>query len=447
MKNNKVKILREKYFEEFQLVNPDGGKQFAGISEKDVTVREIETVDKTGKKVKIWRLYANNMRIATINASGKVVMTEEYKEILKNEKSIGADGKEIKGERWLQAMVPLKDRFNGKDIEDMRERSSKDMERINMEQRIKEEAEKQEEKDHVRGKNIVMTQNGKKVDEQNKKQPVKQQQPKPAEVEQALGLPEGDIESCTLIKDKRFYDNVPEARQANGLCMLAYSKTKNEYITVSIDENGKYSKLDTVTPSKSTAQATTEIRKGNVDERAVGNVMEVKGNPNVAYGVRINTGSQEMEFSELRIDRTEQGNNKYISTEMITSTQRPSERDVDAFNLKNNPSVSDEKDIIDDYEEAGVKVTKVESLTEEGRIANEILTIEEVEGRMSRKPDAVKEAVMEEIKGMEAHEITQNTVSEIVNEKEEQLAKEQENEDKQRTPWGDAEERDEKRRA
>lgn len=439
MANNKTKILQEKNFEEFQLVNQNGG-QYAGISEKDVTARQIKTIDKTGKEVKVWRLYANNVRIATINASGKIVLSEEYKELLKNEHSIGADGKTIQGERWLQAMVPLKDRFSGKDIEDMKERSSRDIEKINMEERIKEEEYKNNRK------NIIMTKGDKKVDEQNKMQPNKQQ-PKPAEVEKSLGLPDGDIETCTLIKDKRFYDNVPEARQANGLCMLAYSKSRNEYITVSIDENGKCNQLDTVTPSKSTTQATTEIRKGNVDERAVGNVMEVKGNPNVAYGVRINNGSNEMEFSELRIDRTEQGNNKYISTEMITSTQRPSERDVDAFNLKNNPSVSDEKDIKDDFEKAGVQVTRVESLTEEGRNANEILTIDEVKERISRKPDEVKEAVMDEIKGMEAHDITQNTIKEIVDEKEEELAKEQNDENKQRTPWGDAEERDAKRRA
>ena len=66
---------------------------------------------------------------------------------------------------------------------------------------------------------------------------------------------------------------------------------------------------------------------------------------------------------------------------------------------------------------------------------------------ISRKPDEVKEAVMDEIKGMEAHDITQNTIKEIVDEKEEELAKEQNDENKQRTPWGDAEERDAKRRA
>src|SRR5574344_3135671 len=191
MKNSKVKILQEQYFEEFELVNSDS--KFAGISEKDVTAREIEKIDENGKQIKLWRIYANNMRIATINASGRIVLTEEYKEILKNEKSIGPNGIEITGERWLQAMVPAKDRFTGKDIQDMKERTNKDIEKINKEERIKEEQEKKNRR------NITDTKNK----NQEKKQPVKQQ-PKPQEVEKASGLPEGDVETCTLIKDKRF---------------------------------------------------------------------------------------------------------------------------------------------------------------------------------------------------------------------------------------------------
>lgn len=435
MAKSKTKILQEKNFEEFQLVNQNGG-QYAGISEKDVTARQIETVDKTGKKVKIWRLYANNMRIATINASGRVVLTEEYKELLKNEQSLDADGKTIQGERWLQAMVPLKDRFSGKDIEDMRERTSKDIERIDMKQRIKEEEEKQESKHLANRKNITVS--------KDKKGPA-QEQPKPEEIEKKLGLSKGDLEPCTVIKDKRFYDNVPEAKQAQGLSVLAYSKSKNEYIIISVDEKGNCKQLETVKPSKSTIEETTQVRKGKVQDTAVQNIMDVKGNNEVAYSAKINPGSSEIEFQELRIDRTEQGNNKYISSELTTSTQIPTREETEALSVENNASIVDEKEVIEDYEKAGIKVTKFEALTEQGRAENEILTMDEVQERISRKPKDIQDSVKQELQGMEAHEITQEQLAAIVEEKEQERQK-QEEEDKARTPWGDAEQREESRR-
>lgn len=425
MKNNKIKILREKNFDEFELVNQNGSRQYAGISEKDVTAREIEQTDKEGNKIKIWRIYCNNMHIASIDVNGKTKLTDEYRQLLKTEKSIDSDGKEIIGERWLQAMVPLRDRFSGKNIDDMDTRRFID--KIDMEQRIKDEEEKQ----YTKNRSKIS------VNKKDDKTPLKEA-PKPEQVEQQLELPQGDIEACTVIKDKRFYENVPEARATQGFSMLAYSKSKNEYIVITSDDNGKCQKVDSIKPSKSTIAGTDEITKDKVENRAVANIMEVKGNNDIAYSARIEPGSSQITFQELRIDKNEQGNNKYISTEMYTSTQRPSREQVEEFSLKNNPSISDEKEIIKDYEEAGIQVTKFEAITERGRIENEILTMDEVEARISKKPQEVKEFVTQEIKGMEAHEITQEKIAEIIEEKEQQKDKEEQEE---RTPWGDAEKR------
>lgn len=436
-----MKLIQEKSFEEFQLVNPNGGKQYAGISERDVTARELEVTDKTGKKVKVWKLYANNTHIASIDELGRVKLTDEYKELLKSEKSIGPDGKVLVGERWLQAMVPLKDRFSGKDIDDMQNRKA--IERINMEQRIKQEQEMEQERvQGVRSNTLNSKQKESGSKEQNGGPVISKQVPKPQKIEQDLGLDSGDIESCTVIRDKRFYDNIVEARVAQGLSVLAYSRSKNVFFVVSIDENGNCEKLDSIKSSKLTTDTTSQVKDGKVQETAVQNIMEVKGNDEIAYSVRINPGSSELELSELRRDLTQEGQNKYISTELETTTQRPTREEAETFRKENNPEITDEVAIIEEYKRAGVEVTKVESITREKRLENGILTMAQVEQKIKDKPEEVQEAVRQELQGREAHTITENVIEAMIKQKQQEI----EEQGEERTPWRDAEAREARQR-
>lgn len=432
-----MKLIQEKSFEEFQLVNPNGGKQYAGISERDVIAREFEVTDKTGKKVNMWKIYSNNTHIATIDALGRVKLTDEYKELLKSEKSIGPEGKVLVGERWLQAMVPLNDRFSGKDIDDMQNRKA--IERINMEQRIKQEQEK------VQGERTNSSKSKQKESDNNQpnKGPITSKQvPKPQKIEQDLGLDKGDIESCTVIRDKRFYDNVLEARLAHGLSVLAYSKSKNVFFVVSIDEKGNCEKLDSIKSSELTTDTTSQVKDGKVQEEAVQNVMHVKGNDELAYSVRVNPGANELELYELRRDLTQDGQNKYISTELETSTQRPTREEVETFRKENNPEITDEITVIEEYKRAGVEVTRVESVTREKRLENGILTIAQVEQKLKDKPEELQEAVRQELQGREAHTITENVVEAMIKQKQQEL----EEQGQERTPWGDAEAREARQR-
>lgn len=111
---------------------------------------------------------------------------------------------------------------------------------INLDKRLpsvitKEDIEKKLELEEKQGE-TEKEDNGKEEKGENKEEEKDKIDPK--EVEQDLGLKEGDIESCTKITDKRFYDKVPEARGYDGFAMLAYSKSRNEFIIVGRD-NGK----------------------------------------------------------------------------------------------------------------------------------------------------------------------------------------------------------------
>lgn len=92
-----------------------------------------------------------------------------------------------------------------------------------------------------------------KVDNEEDKETIK-----PQEIESDLGLEEGDIESCTEIVDKRFYDKVPEAKGFSGYARLAYCKSRNEFIIVGKD-NGKIVEAQTIMPGKGTMKTSVDL--------------------------------------------------------------------------------------------------------------------------------------------------------------------------------------------
>ena len=61
----------------------------------------------------------------------------------------------------------------------------------------------------------------------------------PALLENDLGLNPKDIGRMIKIKDKRFYQMVPEAKKYDGDAILAYCKSTNKFMIIGM-ENGKY---------------------------------------------------------------------------------------------------------------------------------------------------------------------------------------------------------------
>ncbi len=190
---------------------------------------------------------------------------------------------------------------------------------------------------------------GNKVENEEDKETIK-----PQEIESDLGLEEGDIESCTEIVDKRFYDKVPEAKGFSGYARLAYSKSRNEFIIVGKD-NGKIVEAQTIMPGKGTMKTSVDLdNDGNpVTTQSISAILQLKGNNEYDFAVNLNpTGI--LEFQELRWDDI---NKKYMSSDLETKgdIRQTTTKEVDEM-MKNTTN-----------EDITTEIDKYEKITHRGR--------------------------------------------------------------------------------
>lgn len=188
-----------------------------------------------------------------------------------------------------------------------------------------------------------------KVDNEEDKETIK-----PQEIESDLGLEEGDIESCTEIVDKRFYDKVPEAKGFSGYARLAYSKSRNEFIIVGKD-NGKIVEAQTIMPGKGTMKTSVDLdNDGNpVTTQSISAILQLRGNNEYDFAVNLNpTGI--LEFQELRWDDI---NKKYMSSDLETKgdIRQTTTKEVDEM-MKNTTN-----------EDITTEIDKYEKITHRGR--------------------------------------------------------------------------------
>lgn len=211
-----------------------------------------------------------------------------------------------------------------------------------MERRLEQEEDKpKDEKDKDEESN--------KVDNEEDKETIK-----PQEIESDLGLEEGDIESCTEIVDKRFYDKVPEAKGFSGYARLAYSKSRNEFIIVGKD-NGKIVEAQTIMPGKGTMKTSVDLdNDGNpVTTQSISAILQLRGNNEYDFAVNLNpTGI--LEFQELRWDDI---NKKYMSSDLETKgdIRQTTTKEVDEM-MKNTTN-----------EDITTEIDKYEKITHRGR--------------------------------------------------------------------------------
>lgn len=190
---------------------------------------------------------------------------------------------------------------------------------------------------------------GNKVENEEDKETIK-----PQEIESDLGLEEGDIESCTEIVDKRFYDKVPEAKGFSGYARLAYSKSRNEFIIVGKD-NGKIVEAQTIMPGKGTMKTSVDLdNDGNpVTTQSISAILQLRGNNEYDFAVNLNpTGI--LEFQELRWDDI---NKKYMSSDLETKgdIRQTTTKEVDEM-MKNTTN-----------EDITTEIDKYEKITHRGR--------------------------------------------------------------------------------
>lgn len=189
-------------------------------------------------------------------------------------------------------------------------------------------------------------------EDETKKVEEEKEEIKPNEIEEELGLQEGDIESCTEVVDKRFYDKVPEARSFDGYASLAYSKSRNEFIIVGKD-NGKIVEAETIMPGKGTMKTSVDLDdNGNpVKTQAISAILQLRGNNEYDFAVNLNPLGV-LEFQELRWDDI---NKKYMSSDLATKgdIRQKTSKEVDEMMKNNtNDNITDE---INKYEELKAK--------------------------------------------------------------------------------------------
>lgn len=272
LKEQNVKAFYE--FDQFVFMNLD--KDGLGLGEENVLAVEKEIEGKNGKKIPIFEFYKNGQLIATTNEKGILSFTDEYKEALSN-----------CSEGYYKALNLDKRKPTVITKEDLEKRLEQEEHKKTEDEKDKEDEPKKEDKEAV----------------------------KPEEIEDELGLTEGDIESCTQIVDKRFYDKVPEARSFSGYASLAYSKSRNEFIIIGKD-NGKIVEAETIMPGKGTMKTSVDLDSdGNpVTTQSISAILQLKGNNEYDFAVNLNpTGI--LEFQELRWDNI---NQKYMSSDLET---------------------------------------------------------------------------------------------------------------------------------
>lgn len=169
-------------------------------------------------------------------------------------------------------------------------------------------------------------------------------------------MQEGDIESCTEIVDKRFYDKVPEARGFDGHARLAYSKSRNEFIIVGKD-NGKIVEAETIMPGKGTMKTSVDLDdNGNpVKTQAISAILQLKGNNEYDFAVNLNPLGV-LEFQELRWDDI---NKKYMSSDLETRgdiRQRTSKEVDDMMKNTTNDNITYEVNKFEELDANGENV-------------------------------------------------------------------------------------------
>lgn len=331
-KQNKIKDIY--YYEQFELINEID--KYMGFKEKEIFIVEKEEIIK-GEKIKTFEIYnKDENQIATVDKEGLITLNTEYKEHLKE---------------------TLKEYYSNLGLED------------------KERKMYLNEYEYTQNKeNFVSKEKGFAVDDKPKEMQSKVKQIKeirenrkskvdilePALLEEDLGLNANDIGAMIKIKDKRFYEKVPEAKQYDGDAILAYNKRTNKFIILGM-KNGKYEECDRVEPSVGTMKTSVDLdRTGEkVEKQAISGVMKLKGNDDYDFAVNLELGGT-IEFQELRKDK----DGKYISADLQVQGQYATTYEVEKLmDKRKNHYIYDEREEFEAEQKHGQKST-VKSIQE-----------------------------------------------------------------------------------
>ena len=317
---NDIKINKKKneqigkivYYEDFELINECKGN--LGLIENEVFIVTRNVFGENDSKICMYEIYDEHQNLlAKTDKEGKLTYTESYKEKLKNNF----------GKFYDDANIDERDFYL------VRERdfavSDKPYKDLNKEERKEIETKIEKQKD-------------KKIDEK--------ELDNPEVARKDLNYSDDDILYSVEIKDKRFYDQVPLAKEYEGNAMLIYSKKEGKFIIGGM-VNGHFEKSKYIEPSMSTMKSSIDLDDDgeSVQRDNISGIMQIKNNPNYAYSIDIEATGY-IEFQELRIDRSKNPV-EYVSADLETTRQYRSSKEVEyTMRRDTNHEISDE---VDDY--------------------------------------------------------------------------------------------------
>ena len=343
-KDNKIREIN--YYKEFPIVGET--EKYSGFKEKDIFIVENEKqVD--GITIKTFEIYnKDKQKIAETDIDGLLKYDPEYKEQLKDKlkdyyDQLGLDDEQRKNYLHERDFIVEKEEDNF---------ISKEKGQIVGEK--KEDEMTKEEKDEEIEKLRENRENKADILEQKL-------------VEEDLELDTKDLGSITKIKDKRFYDKVPEARHYDGDAMLVYNKKLNQFMVIGM-QDGKYVECDSIEPSYATMKTSIDLdRTGKkVERQEIGGIMKLKGNNDYDFAVNIESFG-EIEFQELRKDE----NGKYMSADLQVQGKYQTSYEVEKMMDKGrNKHISDEREEFQKEQKHG-HTSSVQSLRDKDCIREE----------------------------------------------------------------------------
>jgi len=183
-----------------------------------------------------------------------------------------------------------------------------------------------------------------KQEKQKEKKVDEKELDNPEIARQDLKYSEDDILYSVEITDKRFYNQVPSAKQYEGNAMLIYSKKEGKFVIGGMVD-GHFEKSEYIDTSRSTMKTSIDLdNNGNPVERDnIHGIMQISNNPDYAYSIDIETTGY-IEFQELRIDRTKNPP-QYVSADLETTRQYRADKEVEyAMRKDKNHEIYDEVD-------------------------------------------------------------------------------------------------------
>ena len=313
---NDIKVNKKKneqigkivFYKDFELIN--GSQDDFGLIENEVFIVTRNILDENNNKIYLYEIYDEKQNLlAKTDREGKLTFEESYKEKLKNNF----------GKFYDEANVEERDFYLIREDEFViGDKPYKDLN--------KEEKEELEEK--------IEKQKDKKVDEK--------EMDNPEIARKDLNYSDDDILYSVEIKDKRFYDQVPSAKEYEGNAMLIYSKKEGKFLIGGM-VNGHFEKSEYIEPSMSTMKTSIDLDDDGekVQRDNIHGILQIKNNPNYAYSIDIEPTGY-IEFQELRIDRSK-STPQYVSADLETTRQYRSSKEVEyAMRRDTNHEISDE---------------------------------------------------------------------------------------------------------